>query len=55
MNENDEVSFDVVEGQKGPQASNVQVTKKAPRQNFSFGGGGRGGGGKRGSGGKKRY
>ena len=55
--ENDQVTFDVTQGQKGPQASNVVVTKKAPRQNKSFGGGGRGGGGgKRGGGGRKpRY
>ena len=32
LNENDEVEFDVTEGQKGPQASNVVVTKKAPQQ-----------------------
>ena len=32
LNENDKVQFDVVEGQKGPQASNVVVTEKAPRQ-----------------------
>ena len=47
LNENDEVTFDVVEGQKGPQASNVVVTKRAPRQDFSFGGGRKGGGRKR--------
>ena len=32
LNENDKVEFDVSEGQKGPQASNVVVTEKAPRQ-----------------------
>jgi len=32
LNENDEVEFDIVQGQKGPQASNVVVTKKAPTQ-----------------------
>jgi len=32
LNENDKVEFDVVDGQKGPQASNVVVTEKAPRQ-----------------------
>ena len=36
LNENDEVTFDITEGQKGPQASNVIVTKKAPRQQRSF-------------------
>ena len=30
LNENDKVEFDVVDGQKGPQASNVIVTEKAP-------------------------
>ncbi len=38
LNENDKVEFDVSEGQKGPQASNVVVTERAPRQ-FSSGGG----------------
>jgi CspA family cold shock protein len=47
LNENDKVEFEVTEGQKGPQASNVVVTEKAPRQFNSFGsGGGRGGGGR---------
>ncbi len=32
LNENDKVEFEVTEGQKGPQASNVVVTEKAPRQ-----------------------
>jgi len=32
LNENDQVEFDIVEGQKGPQASNVVVTEKAPQQ-----------------------
>jgi len=36
LNENDKVEFDVVEGQKGPQASNVVVTEKAPRQFNSY-------------------
>ncbi|MFX1274059.1 MAG: cold-shock protein [Promethearchaeota archaeon] len=30
--ENDVVEFEVVEGDKGPQASNVVVVEKAPRQ-----------------------
>ncbi len=30
LNENDKVEFDTTEGQKGPQASNVVVTEKAP-------------------------
>jgi len=32
LNENDKVEFDITEGQKGPQASNVVVTEKAPQQ-----------------------
>ncbi len=40
LNENDKVEFDVSEGQKGPQASNVVVTEKAPPQLNSYGGGG---------------
>ena len=40
LNENDEVEFDVVEGQKGPQASNVVVTKKAPRPQNPYNRGG---------------
>ncbi|MFX1495514.1 MAG: cold-shock protein [Promethearchaeota archaeon] len=31
LNENDKVEFEIVEGQKGPQASNVVVTEKAPK------------------------
>ena len=63
LNENDEVEFDVVQGEKGPQANNVVVTKKAPPsaiKSYGGGGGGRGygggggrGGGGRGGGGKK--
>ncbi len=41
LNENDKVEFDVSEGQKGPQASNVVITEKAPRQFNSYGGGGK--------------
>jgi CspA family cold shock protein len=57
LNENDEVEFDVVQGEKGPQANNVVVTKKAPPsaiKSYGGGGGGRGygdGGGKGRSGG----
>ena len=52
LNENDEVEFEVTQGQKGPQASNVVVTKKAPPQLGSYNrGGGRSGGR---SGGKRR-
>ena len=40
LNENDKVEFDVTEGQKGPQASNVVVTEKAPRQFNSYNKGG---------------
>lgn len=47
LNENDKVEFDVVEGEKGQQASNVVVTEKAPRQFHANKGGNRGG--KRGS------
>jgi len=58
LNENDEVEFDVVQGEKGPQANNVVVTKKAPpSEKKSYGGGGYGGGGRgggsRGGGGRK--
>ena len=41
LNENDEVEFDIIEGQKGPQASNVVVTKKAPQQYNPYNRGGR--------------
>ena len=33
--ENDKVEFEIVEGDKGPQAQNVKVTEKAPRQQRS--------------------
>ncbi len=53
LNENDGVEFDIIQGEKGPQASNVVITEKAPPQQSSrggrgggsYGGGGRGGGG----------
>lgn len=47
LNQNDEVTYEIVEGQKGPQASNVIVTKKAPPQprQISRPRGGGGGGG----------
>ncbi len=60
LNENDEVEFDVIQGEKGPQASNVVVTKKAPPQQSSrggrsgYGGGGRGGYGGGGRGGDRK-
>jgi CspA family cold shock protein len=38
--EGDEVEFEVEQGQKGPQAVNVTVTKSAPRQGRGGGGGG---------------
>ena len=37
LNEDDEVTFDIEEGQKGPEAKNVVVTKKAPAQQRSRG------------------
>jgi len=39
--ENDKVEFEIVEGQKGPQASNVVVIEKAPRQQNPYNRGGR--------------
>jgi CspA family cold shock protein len=30
--ENDKVEFEITEGQKGPQASNVKVIERAPQQ-----------------------
>lgn len=46
LHENDKVEFEVSEGQKGPQASNVVVTEKAPQQfgSYNRGSGGSGGG-----------
>ncbi len=49
LNEGDEVTFEVEQGPKGPQARNVVITHRAPVQAGSFdnfgGGGGAGGGG----------
>jgi CspA family cold shock protein len=50
LNENDEVEFDVVQGEKGPQANNVVVTLKAPPSEKRSYSGGRGGGGRSGGG-----
>jgi len=36
LNEGDKVEFEVSEGQKGPQASNVVVTEAAPKQYGSY-------------------
>ena len=36
LNEGDKVEFEVTEGQKGPQASNVVVTEAAPKQYGSY-------------------
>jgi len=52
LNQYDEVTYEITEGQKGPQASEVVVTKKAPPQPRTTyrprgGGGGGGGGGNR--------
>jgi CspA family cold shock protein len=35
LNEGDKVEFEIVDGQKGPQASEVKVTEKAPQQQRS--------------------
>ena len=68
LNQYDEVTYEITEGQKGPQASEVVVTKKAPpqpRTNYQSRGGGGGGnrssnysggyGGGRGRGGGKKH
>lgn len=36
LNEGDKVTFDVTQGQKGPQANDVVVTEHAPPQYKSF-------------------
>jgi len=38
LNEGDKVEFTIEEGQKGPQATNVVITEKAPVQHRSRGG-----------------
>jgi len=47
LNEGDEVTFEVEQGPKGPQARNVMITHRAPVQAASFDGIGGGGGGDR--------
>ncbi len=37
LNENDEVEYDVVQGNKGPKADKVTITKKAENNPFSSG------------------
>jgi len=41
LNENDKVEFDIVQGQKGSQASKVVIIKKAPRQYKPYNKGGK--------------
>lgn len=36
LNENDEVKFEIVQGQKGPKAEKVEITKKAENQKGSL-------------------
>ena len=36
LNENDKVEFEITQGQKGPQATNVVVTEAAPRNYGSY-------------------
>ena len=35
LDEGDKVEFDITDGEKGPQAENVKITEKAPRQQRS--------------------
>jgi len=52
LNQYDEVTYEITQGQKGPQASEVVVTKKAPpqpRTNYQSRGGGGGGGNRSGN------
>ncbi|MFX1315955.1 MAG: cold-shock protein [Promethearchaeota archaeon] len=37
LNENDKVEFEVVQGQKGPQANNVIIVEKAPQSPYKRG------------------
>lgn len=41
LHENDVVEFEITEGKKGPQASNVVITEAAPRSNNPYDRGGR--------------
>lgn len=50
LNEGDQVEYQVEQGQKGLQASNVTVTSSAPMRDDNGRGGGFGGGGNRGGG-----
>ena len=36
LNEGDKVTFEITEGQKGPQATNVVVTEAVPRQERQY-------------------
>ena len=36
LNENDKVEFEITEGKKGPQASDVVVTERAPQRFNSY-------------------
>ncbi|MBD3341714.1 MAG: cold-shock protein [Candidatus Lokiarchaeota archaeon] len=41
LNENDKVEFEIVQGKKGPQASDVVITEKAPKQYNPYNRGGK--------------